>query len=138
MSATSGPVNLVVSAPSPPSIYEESPRDITTATQTPRIRALLSSSSSTINVASTRLFVDGVNVSAQAQISAAQVLWVPATPIAQGLHQVRVETADANGLTASKDWQFTIALPPPPPTQQDIPDGVRSPISISPSIQAAQ
>jgi len=95
-----------------PVIYDETPSNLTTGSQSPRVRVLLRSPSGEIDLARTAILVDGTDVSSQAKITDRQITWVPPAPIAEGSHTIRVETANQQGLRASKEWQFTIALPP--------------------------
>lgn len=116
----------------PPTIYDETPRDAFIATVTPQIRALLADNGNEINLAATRLFIDGIDISSEATMSATQILWTPTTSLAAGPHVMRVETAGSTGKLASKEWKFSILVPPPP---ADTTDGIRTPASFDSSVR---
>ena len=66
-----------------------------------------------INPAETKIFIDGVDVSAQAQASPNKVTYTPAAPLADGVHKVKVDIDDKAGNPASVTWTFTLHTQPP-------------------------
>jgi hypothetical protein len=66
-----------------------------------------------INPSETKLFIDGVDVSAQAQASPNKVTYTPAAPLADGVHKVKVDIDDKAGNPASVSWTFTLHTQPP-------------------------
>ena len=66
-----------------------------------------------INPAETKLFIDGVDVSAQAQATPNKVTYTPAAPLADGVHKVKVDIDDKAGNPASVTWTFTLHTQPP-------------------------
>jgi len=66
-----------------------------------------------INPAETKLFVDGVDVSAQAQATPNKVTYTPAAPLADGVHKVKLDIDDKAGNPASVTWTFTLHTQPP-------------------------
>ena len=66
-----------------------------------------------INPAETKIYIDGVDVSAQAQASPNKVTFTPAAPLADGVHKVKVDIDDKAGNPASVTWTFTLHTKPP-------------------------
>lgn len=66
-----------------------------------------------INPAETKLFIDGVDVSGQAQSSPNKVTYTPAAPLADGIHKVKLDIDDKAGNPASVTWTFTLHTKPP-------------------------
>jgi hypothetical protein len=66
-----------------------------------------------INPAETKLFIDGVDVSAQAQATPNKVTYTPAAPLADGVHKVRLDIDDKAGNPATVTWTFTLHTQPP-------------------------
>lgn len=62
-----------------------------------------------INVAKVTLHVDGVDVTAQAAVTAAGIAYQPATALSGGVHNVVLTVADMSGNLASASWAFTIS-----------------------------
>lgn len=83
------------------------------ATATPAIQGRYSSSSGGIDPSSVVLQVDGVDVTAAAQVGATSVSFAPTTPLAEGAHIAQLAVADAAGETTSASAQFTIDLTAP-------------------------
>jgi len=66
-----------------------------------------------INPAETKLFIDGVDVSPQAQATPNKVTYTPAAPLGDGIHKVRLDIDDKAGNPASVTWTFTLHTQPP-------------------------
>ncbi len=66
-----------------------------------------------VNPAETKLFVDGVDVSAQAQATPNKVTYTPAALLADGVHKVKLDIDDKAGNPASVTWTFTLHTQPP-------------------------
>ncbi len=79
----------------------------------PTITAEYSDDGIGINPAETKLFIDGVDVSAQAQATPNKVTYTPAAPLADGVHRVKVDIDDKAGNPASVTWSFTLHTQPP-------------------------
>jgi len=114
-----------------PNFYGETPRDVFLVDRNPRIRVLLSGFN--IVRASILISLDGADVTAQADIGTDHVIFVPTTPLADGIHSVSVAAADGRGVVAGKRWSFTVQQPPPPATTDD---GTRTTRTFVPTIRA--
>jgi len=66
-----------------------------------------------VSTTDTMLFIDGQDVSAAAQILQNKITYVPATPLADGSHKVKLDVVDKAGNTESTLWSFTIHTQPP-------------------------
>jgi hypothetical protein len=68
-----------------------------------------------IDAGSVILKVDSVDVTAQATVTASDVSYVPAGPLADGVHDVSVEVKDLSSPqnTATKTWWFLVDTQPP-------------------------
>lgn len=66
-----------------------------------------------INPSGTKIYVDGVDVSNQAQATPNKVTYTPSQPLSDGLHKVRVEIDDKAGNPATVTWSFTLHTKPP-------------------------
>jgi len=66
-----------------------------------------------ISPADTKLFVDGQDVSANAQIQANKTTYIPSSPLADGLHKVALSVVDKAGNVTSTAWSFSIHTLPP-------------------------
>lgn len=66
-----------------------------------------------INPADTKLYLDGEDVTAQAQVTATKVTLAPAQPLADGLHKVSLTIDDKAGNPATATWTFTLHTQPP-------------------------
>jgi hypothetical protein len=113
-----------------PKFYNEAPRDVSLVDRNPRIRVQLSGFD--IVPSSIRMMVDGVDVTAQADVSGGRIVFTPATALANGSHSVSVSATDGRGVSAAKQWAFVVAQPPPPSTTSD---GVRTGRSGTPQIR---
>jgi hypothetical protein len=113
-----------------PNFHGETPKDVFVAERDPLIRVLLSGFN--IVPSSIQIVVDGVDVTAQADVGPAHIAYTPASPLADGLHSVSVAATDGRGVVAGKQWSFTVELPPPPATNED---GVRTGRSMVPELR---
>ncbi len=66
-----------------------------------------------INPADTKIYLDGNDVTSQAQATATKVTLSPVQPLADGLHKVNVEIDDKAGNPATVSWTFTLRTQPP-------------------------
>jgi len=66
-----------------------------------------------INPADTKIFLDGTDVTSQAQSTATKVTLTPVQPLADGLHKVTVNIDDKAGNPASVSWTFSLHTAPP-------------------------
>jgi len=66
-----------------------------------------------INPADTKIYLDGVDVTGQAQSTANKVVLTPAQPLSEGQHKVKVDIDDKAGNPASVTWSFTLHTQPP-------------------------
>jgi Bacterial Ig-like domain len=121
--------SFTVSDPAP-SFYEESPRDVFIVDAQPVIRVLFSGFN--IAPASVKIFLDDAEVTAQASVGAGVINYTPGTPLAAGLHTVKVSAIDGRGVAAEKVWSFTVQILPPPDTTTD---GDRTPRSFIPELR---
>ncbi len=111
--------NVELPDTTPPEIVSVTPPDgATVSTATPVISASYTDDRG-IDVSSVKLYVDGVDVTSEATVTASSVTYTPSTPFGNNtVHTARVEVADLAGNTAEKEWSFTIVLPPAPPAVQ--------------------
>ncbi len=72
------------------------------------IAAELADATAGVNLDSIKLFLDGEDVTAAAQIEADQIKYQPATLLASGVHQVALTVADLAGNVTSVAWDFTV------------------------------
>ena len=79
-----------------------------TADSMPEVFCEFSSRQAPVDRAGVRMFVDGRDVSAEAEVLQWKVSWRPAEPLSPGVHNVRVVVADLNGGRGEKKWSFTI------------------------------
>jgi len=61
----------------------------------------------------TKLYIDGQDVSATAQVLPNKITYVPALPLPDGGHKVRLDVADKAGNVETTTWSFTIHTKPP-------------------------
>jgi hypothetical protein len=66
-----------------------------------------------IDLASVRLLIDGRDVTAAAEPSAAGVTWHPTSGLTEGEHPVTVSVADIAGNRSEQSWTFTTDTVPP-------------------------
>ena len=100
--------------PVPPGVTIAEPvADSIVATAMPTIRALFSDDLSGIDVSTARLVVDGVDRTPSSVVSAAEVSFTPAAPLADGAHQVAVSVSDHSANPAAVQWSFVSDTAPP-------------------------
>ncbi|MCD6409665.1 MAG: Ig-like domain-containing protein [Candidatus Verstraetearchaeota archaeon] len=126
--------SFTISIPAPPPPPDTEPPEIynlrpapgsTVSTATPTISASYRDNVA-IDVDSVRIYVDGVDVTAEATVTASSVTYVPPAPLSEGMHTVRVKVADTSGNTNEREWWFNVKLPDTtPPTIVSVtpPDG---------------
>lgn len=56
-----------------------------------------------------RVFLDGNEVTQQAQVMGSAVHFVPASDLSSGYHRVSVQAVDRNGRLLSRDWDFSVS-----------------------------
>jgi hypothetical protein len=101
-------------------------------TAAPAITAQLADADSGVDPASVRLLVDGADVTAQAQVTAASVLYTPPAPFADGPHAAEVDASDLAGNQAKAMVHFIAASQPPTVTiVAPTPDGPEVPIDVT-------
>ncbi len=66
-----------------------------------------------VSTADTRMYIDGQDVSASAQISANKIIYTPSSPLADGGHKVKLDAVDKAGNASTVQWSFTIHTQPP-------------------------
>jgi len=66
-----------------------------------------------VSVTDTRLFVDGQDVSAAAQVAANKITYAPSAPLADGGHKIKLNLVDKAGNASEVNWSFTIHTQPP-------------------------
>ncbi|SHG67329.1 Ig-like domain-containing protein [Massilia sp. CF038] len=101
-----------------PVISAQSPRDVLVASSAPTISASFqetgdAASSTGIDPARVKLFIDNQDVTAQARISASAIVYTPATALASGTRTVQLVVADRAGNTVDSVWSFTVDLDRP-------------------------
>ncbi len=66
-----------------------------------------------VSTTDSKMYVDGQDVSAAAQIMQNKITYVPAAPLTDGSHKVKLDIVDKAGNTESTLWSFTIHTLPP-------------------------
>lgn len=97
----------------PPEITGQSPTVSTTAT--PMITARYSDNGSGIRPASVRIWVDGVDKTAGAEIAEERARYTPKPPempLLAGVHTAQISVTDVAGNRKTTVWNFTVAGPP--------------------------
>jgi hypothetical protein len=105
-------------------VEQKAPVEETNKSLTPSDGALINNSKPTIaaeyvddgigvNTAESKIFIDGQDVSAAAQILQNKITYLPATPLADGTHKVKIDIVDKAGNVASTQWSFSIHTLPP-------------------------
>ena len=61
-----------------------------------------------VQAGTTRLYVDGIDFSQQAQLSGNQLIWTPQYDLAAGRHQVQVRANASSGRTLDYQWAYNI------------------------------
>ncbi len=83
------------------------------ATATPTVTATYTDAGSGVDPASVRLAVDGVDVTAQAQVTASGLTFTPAAPLAEGGHSATLTVNDRAGNLAQATRSFVTDSVPP-------------------------
>ncbi len=97
----------------PPVIYDVQPAENDIVTDnTPEISAYYYDIGSGVDTSAVRIYVDGADVSAEAVVLQTKVSYVPATPLSDGTHTVKVIVADREGNVATKTWSFEVTTKP--------------------------
>jgi hypothetical protein len=92
-----------------PVITEVSPKDVTVnAGSAVTITARYSDVGIGIDVPAVKLTLDGVDVTAQAEVTANALTLAPASPLPQGLHVLVLTVVDRAGNATATSWRFTI------------------------------
>jgi len=65
----------------------------------------------TMNYGSIHLFVDGQDVTGNAQINTSSISYLPPTDLAVGVHSVMFQAMDSAGYTVTKSWAFQATNP---------------------------
>ena len=66
-----------------------------------------------VDPAGSRLYVDGADVTSAAQAGANRISYVPAEPLSDGVHKVKLEVLDRAGNVTSTAWTFTVSTQAP-------------------------
>jgi hypothetical protein len=94
-----------------PVISQQLPKDALVASATPRISAAYQDTGERgtgIDTAKVRLAIDGVDVTAHAQVGATGISYTPSQALAGGLRTVTLSLADQAGNAVGSVWSFTI------------------------------
>jgi Glucodextranase, domain B/Bacterial Ig-like domain len=78
----------------------------------PIISASFSDSGIGIDISKAKLLLDGLDVTAQAQISTAGISYRSTAALKEGLHTIKLTVADRNGNDADTQWTFITKTPP--------------------------
>jgi RHS repeat-associated protein len=95
---------------------------------TPTVSATFSDDGSGVDPATVQLTIDGIDRTADAQITPTRLSWSASEPLAAGLHTAEIALADRGGNAMQANWSFSIVLPEPLP-----PD----PVTIAPTYTEA-
>jgi large repetitive protein len=122
--------NLTFKTTTPPLIEGQSPKDtFLPGGARPQIVASFSDIGSGIDATQTRLMFNGVDVTAQATVSASGIGYLVPEPLLDAAHSVKLTVADRVGNSASSEWTFATAQPPEittfAPQDEVLPHGVR-------------
>src|SRR3990172_7054375 len=66
-----------------------------------------------VDPAGSRLYVDAAEVTSTAQAGANRISYVPAAPLSDGVHKVKLDVVDRAGNVTSTAWTFTVSTQPP-------------------------
>lgn len=120
-----------------PAISLQTPADqaVLPADAIPIIGAAYSDTGSGINLATAKLTVDGVDITANAVTTPTGISYTPAAALAEGTHNAQLTIADSSGNIAQASWAFTTRTAPQikdisPADLQNIADPL-TPISAS-------
>ena len=95
----------------PPVVSGQSPATgSTVATNRPRVYAVTDDpNGSGVDAQSTRMTIDGRDVTANAIVTSNFITYQPVDPLSNGLHTAIVSVSDIVGNSAQKKWTFTVA-----------------------------
>ena len=79
-------------------------------TATPTLTADLSDEGSGIDIGSTRLIVNGRDLSGEATIASDHITYKPVNPLSSGDQTVQLTVTDRAGNTSQHIWHFTITI----------------------------
>jgi hypothetical protein len=99
----------------PPVIQITSPPATVTGTAQPPIAVSFSDATSGVDPATFRVLLDGTDITAACQVTAATVACVPPQPLTAGAHGLTASVKDRAGNIGSASLAFTVALEIPPP-----------------------
>lgn len=98
---------------SPPTTTGQSPIDTRLPEDAlPIISVSYSDTESGIDITKVILRLDGVDITASAQVLATGATYQTTSKLSEGFHAVHLEIKDGAGNTATSDWRFEIATPP--------------------------
>lgn len=66
-----------------------------------------------VSTGDTRMFIDGLDVSGSAQVTANKITYTPSTPLGDGAHMVRINVVDKAGNASEVQWSFRLHTEPP-------------------------
>jgi PKD repeat protein len=108
-----------------PEIYNLKPKDNTWVNITqPQISARYNDTGSGIDINGVFIFLDSVNQTVNATITASQILLTPPSPLAQDVHTVFLIVSDLYGSQNSTTWQFYVDSIPPDITDSSPAQGI--------------
>ncbi|MEK7448639.1 MAG: Ig-like domain-containing protein [Planctomycetota bacterium] len=79
----------------------------------PQISADYLDRTSGIDVSAAQIFLDGIDLTNQAAVSAANISLIPQTNLSDGIHTVKIKVKDRAGNPAEAAWSFTTDITPP-------------------------
>ncbi|RLG20493.1 hypothetical protein DRN74_05350, partial [Candidatus Micrarchaeota archaeon] len=107
-------VNVAAGDEGPPVISQPTPANwLKTRKKRPSISAKFSDDYSGINILSVKLFLDSIDVTDVANVSATEITYAPAEDLDDGLHNVTVYVEDNPGKASSLSWVFIVDTNPP-------------------------
>lgn len=102
----------------PPVISSVMPLNGSTVNVTRPIIAVGYSDNVQVNTSAVRLYLDGIDVTGQCNITSSGLYYKPPSDLSNRTYQARVVVKDLYGNAAEASWSFTVSIPPPPPTTQ--------------------
>jgi len=107
-------VNVAAGDEEPPVISQPTPGNwLKTKKKRPSISAKFSDDYSGINILSVKLFLDSIDMTDVANVSATEITYTSAEDLDDGLHNVTVYVEDNTGKASSLSWVFIIDTNPP-------------------------
>jgi Carboxypeptidase regulatory-like domain/Bacterial Ig-like domain/Peptidase M15 len=108
-SGNSSEANWSFTVATPPTISSLTPANITLPPGSkPIISAAISDTRYSVDIASIKLFLDGADITSQAQVSASGVAFTPTSPLLEGAHTVYVTAANQIKASAQAVWSFIV------------------------------